>query len=738
MLSGTKLAPLALLLALVRGSALSPRFALEAERPATKKAAPVSELSYSAVVHAEGAGAASGASVDRLGEVHFGGGSAAEALAPGPFREVALEAPRAPEGGSALVELERPEKPGHAVAPAAEPTGLLKTLQLASKQAPAQPGLVQPERARPPQRSQSLEQGVEEALGYSLLESSLLLPRLGQPAPETDEHPSSAGGHGHSASAVAARPEGAKLEQRPREEQKPQDEQQLHRSSQRPLTLREPSPPASVSIDVGEVKQQPQVQRDLRPEQHNDDRQELHQQKEDQQQQVQDKQLQYRQRHQQRLKQRHQLRDPQQQQQEEPLPWQSQEEPLEGQEPLRPWLPEVRQVRPAEPLEGMAEPTDVPYHGLVSQHRAIIVVVVGLVAVSFFANACFAAGICLSSALWRRTKVSAVRRYVERLPVSGPTEIAQHLPVLAGGYDCIFSKPLSSKMLLRIEAVVERPVEGCQLTSPLTRRTCVLYSSAASRQLHDGVHPVPVAFAFASVNFVVRLVDSPEVQVEVRGTDVSLFDMSRGRHVERRNIKRVPDDWQDFISSHRTSPHLSANLRTEGATLEFQECTLCVGAYVTMVGELHRDANGQLFMRPWSGGEEKATPAPQRESWRTSWEDWSCVDTRYVDGGGSPTADDAEQEVTDLPEKDGSTTGYSEYEAISRLEKVLVSDNPELHRTFSQWRMLMAWRSRLFRSASEGAGARGDMSAFSVAGALPGGCAAAFGGRPVKTPKDEA
>uniref|UniRef100_A0A7S2VJC1 Uncharacterized protein n=1 Tax=Zooxanthella nutricula TaxID=1333877 RepID=A0A7S2VJC1_9DINO len=236
------------------------------------------------------------------------------------------------------------------------------------------------------------------------------------------------------------------------------------------------------------------------------------------------------------------------------------------------------------------------------------------------------------------------------MPVCSAAEVGQRLPA-AGGYDCHFSKPLSSEALLRIEAVVAEPLGGSQLTAPLTRRTCVLYSSSASRHLHDGVRPVPVAFAFASVDFSVRMADAPDVCIQIKGSDVSLFDMGAGRYVERRSFDRVPDDWQDFISAHRTSPHLSASLRTDGALLEFEECTLCVGASVTIVGELHRDPHGVLFMRPLLDQPQSRHP---REGWRTSWEE-------QLEGAGSQ----ADKDVF-------------EGEASSQIEKVLVSDNSEL------------------------------------------------------------
>mmetsp|Transcript_43905 Transcript_43905/g.115949 ORF Transcript_43905/g.115949 Transcript_43905/m.115949 type:complete len:735 (-) Transcript_43905:747-2951(-) len=317
---------------------------------------------------------------------------------------------------------------------------------------------------------------------------------------------------------------------------------------------------------------------------------------------------------------------------------------------------------------------------------ALCLVVVALA--SIFGNACLAIGLCLYSAVWQRKKISAMRRFVEQMPVCKSSEIDMRLPT-AGGYDCAFSKPLSSKMLLRLEACVQRPVAGSQLTAPLTKKTCVLYSSAVSKQLHDGVHPVPIAFACASVNFSVALVDSPGVTIDIKGSDVSLFDMSGGRYLERRSFERVPDDWQDFISSHRTSPHLSATLRSDGAALEFQECTLCVGAIVTLVGELHRDANGRLSMRPWLGDgcKDSCGIKQPRERWRTSWEDWSCVDATTV--AADSIADSgiaAAQGAFGLSPSASRGVAEDDFaapedEADLRSDKVLISDNPELCRS---------------------------------------------------------
>lgn len=295
---------------------------------------------------------------------------------------------------------------------------------------------------------------------------------------------------------------------------------------------------------------------------------------------------------------------------------------------------------------------------------------------SLLGSACLVLGFFVSSAMWRRSRHGAIRKYIERLPVCRAPDIERRLPARSG-YDCTFSKPLSSKQLVRLEGYVEQPLSGSLLTAPLTQRTCVLYTSVASRQVLDGLHPVPEAFACASVNFFVSIAGAPNVHVEVRGKDVSLFDMCDGCFAVERSEDHVPEGWQDFISAHRTAPHLSLRPRQaldcNRGTLEFQESTLRVGALVSLVGELHRDADGTLALRPWAG--DAGTPSggaargfagafgAKRELWRTSWEA-AC----------QPAHVDSDDEALD-PKRPGAAARPP---AEPRFEKVLVSDDRRL------------------------------------------------------------
>merc|ERR1719506_3178483 len=219
------------------------------------------------------------------------------------------------------------------------------------------------------------------------------------------------------------------------------------------------------------------------------------------------------------------------------------------------------------------------------------------------------------------------------MPLCSAMEVQRRLPV-SGGYDCHFSKPLSSSQLLRLEAYVDGPSSNA-LTSPLTGQACVLYSVAVSRQLHDGIHPAPVAFASGSIDFVISLKDAPHVRINLKAEELSLFDMRRGRRVERKTFAAAPDKWQDFILTHRAGTEWTtvAQMRSDSSSLEFQECTLLCGALATFIGELHRGSDGSLSLRPlrldnlasddFAGmppSSARARHGGQSERWRTSWE----------------------------------------------------------------------------------------------------------------------
>lgn len=209
---------------------------------------------------------------------------------------------------------------------------------------------------------------------------------------------------------------------------------------------------------------------------------------------------------------------------------------------------------------------------------------------------------------------SPVHAYVAGMQVAHKRQLEKHLPNSCS-YDCSFSEPLSSARPLRFQVRVEGPLCGIALTSPLSESKCVLYSASASSPSHGGLNPMSVAFAADSQPFIVSLLDAPEVHIEVRGEDVSLFDMSEGFLAHSANFLSVPSNWQAFVLSHRFSATHHATppsrLYNEDPILEFQECALNVGSIITCVGELRRKENGVLTLHPWLSHLGDAGPAEE-------------------------------------------------------------------------------------------------------------------------------
>jgi len=231
------------------------------------------------------------------------------------------------------------------------------------------------------------------------------------------------------------------------------------------------------------------------------------------------------------------------------------------------------------------------------------------------------------------------------------------------------AQPQRSGRPMRLEACVLGPVDDKALFAPLSQQACVHYRTSVSeqplekqqqqqqqqqseqsqhqRQRGRGKHSRPaVAFCSEGIDFVVVPVDAPDLHIEVRGDDVQLFDMHRGRSTKLQRLATAPDHWQAFALLHRTrsaaagaaarsslgggacgAAASSRLLQGDGPLLEFEECTLLPGSKVTLVGEVMRDARGRLSLLPW---QQEVSQEPQREAnvkgyvrrehWRTAWE----------------------------------------------------------------------------------------------------------------------
>jgi len=330
----------------------------------------------------------------------------------------------------------------------------------------------------------------------------------------------------------------------------------------------------------------------------------------------------------------------------------------------------------------------------ITGYGTVVLLALGMAAVLIPGTYIATTGLAAQTVLLTRAENSTLRKHVEALPVSGPEEVERQLP-MSGGYDCKISKPLSSCQLLRLEATVIGPREGKTLTSPLSRQACVVYSAAVSRQLHDDIHPFPVAFASSSVDFVVSLLEAPHMRVNLLGGDVSLFDMKKGQRVVRRPFAGAPEHFQDFVLSHRAAPAAesgaawpgsSAPLRADAAPLEFRECALLVGAQITIVGELHRGADGSLALRPGHRDEPAPGPTPG---------DWENVEKDELE---EPVAD-AEEPAAD--EEPTSVPASADREVFAL--QVLASDDARLRQRCNvpcESPRLNVWTAKVWRKGS--------------------------------------
>jgi hypothetical protein len=195
---------------------------------------------------------------------------------------------------------------------------------------------------------------------------------------------------------------------------------------------------------------------------------------------------------------------------------------------------------------------------------------------------------------------SRVCEQVKFIPALTEDVLAQ-LEGTQAGYDCVLARPLSFCQVMRFQATVLQ--QDTDITAPLALQTCVLYQVTVSRRLHSGMPPVPLAFSSMNSSFQVAPNKRPDLRVAVEGSDVMLFDMLDGRFTYNSAFAGAPGHLQDYVLTHRSTVpsgqlQTSSALRTDATPLEFQECALLVGSKITLVGELVRDAGGDVVLKP--------------------------------------------------------------------------------------------------------------------------------------------
>jgi hypothetical protein len=258
---------------------------------------------------------------------------------------------------------------------------------------------------------------------------------------------------------------------------------------------------------------------------------------------------------------------------------------------------------------------------------------------------------CLDKCRASSAEVCDTRRWVKSLPVLSGDDVQKQLKSKSG-YDCLHHEPQLMPGPVRLEGhVVAKPYN--MLKAPLAQRSCVVFSASAAAVRWDGIAAPPAAFLAMNSEFELDLaVASGSLRVRIRGEDVALFDVASGWQHERTTWARAPEQLQDFLHAHRSGAGSNYGSMDGFEEFDFTECRLDVGAYVTCVGELRRDATGEISL-------------------------WPCQDSE-VAIASSVNAESTEKRAC-------AALGLTSWESLTpssspRLGKVMISDDPCLLR----------------------------------------------------------
>ncbi|CAE7400719.1 unnamed protein product [Symbiodinium sp. CCMP2592] len=170
-------------------------------------------------------------------------------------------------------------------------------------------------------------------------------------------------------------------------------------------------------------------------------------------------------------------------------------------------------------------------------------------------------------------------------------EVEQLLPSFRGSYDCALSKPKSVGQPLRFRARIYGPLdEQLPLSAPMCEEVCVVHKTKVEQNA-PGQEAKVIAERSGCVDFVATLEGAPDIQLTVHGKEVRMCFSSCAK--EMRSLRAVPAKWREFVQAEGAGADYA-----EEDPLVFQEEALRVGQLVTLVGDLHRDASGQLLLWP--------------------------------------------------------------------------------------------------------------------------------------------
>jgi len=193
-------------------------------------------------------------------------------------------------------------------------------------------------------------------------------------------------------------------------------------------------------------------------------------------------------------------------------------------------------------------------------------------------------------------KSSTIRSFVEQLGVSSALDIEVDRQPTTNNNQ-ILSRPLSSGRLVRLEAKVEGTFDRSTISTPLTRRSCVMYSAIAKCQGES----IAAARDAKQSDFIVSLVHAPWIKVLVASDDVVCFDMHSGIWRLSERLVDAPEILKAFVVENINPDCLAESPSSErdAKKLNFEESSLLVGSIITLVGKLCQSLGGQLVLQTW-------------------------------------------------------------------------------------------------------------------------------------------
>jgi len=199
------------------------------------------------------------------------------------------------------------------------------------------------------------------------------------------------------------------------------------------------------------------------------------------------------------------------------------------------------------------------------------------------------------------SKLSGDLQQITEVPMARAEDIEKLLPSGDNAYDCALSKPKQVGKSLRFRARIYGPVNSSDsLVGPVSQEPCVLYRAIARCKTEAQVDGRVIGEECKSLDFVAKVENFPDLGFTINGEEVHMLAMSSGYCKTSATLSAASSACLSMV------PHGERALPDDGE-IAFEEWALRVGEMITFVGDLHRDAFGNLLL--WPAPKPSTSPA---------------------------------------------------------------------------------------------------------------------------------